>query len=74
MDGGLCISSITLAELEYGMKHSSAPARNEHALLRFLSPLSILPYPDESRADYYARVRANPIAADVKYAELQVLA
>ena len=24
LDGGLCISSITLAELEYGMKHSSA--------------------------------------------------
>ena len=23
LDGGLCISSITLAELEYGMKHSS---------------------------------------------------
>lgn len=28
LDGGLCISSITLAELEYGMKHSSNPAKN----------------------------------------------
>ena len=35
LDGGLCISSITLAELEYGMKHSSDPVRNEQALLRF---------------------------------------
>ena len=29
LDGGLCISSITLAELEYGMKHSSDPVKNE---------------------------------------------
>ena len=35
LDGGLCISSITLAELEFGMKHSSNPAKNEQALLRF---------------------------------------
>ena len=28
LDGGLCISSITLAELEYGMKHSSDPVTN----------------------------------------------
>ena len=32
LDGGLCISSITLAELEYGMKHSSNPAKNEQAV------------------------------------------
>ena len=31
LDGGLCISSITLAELEFGMKHSSNPAKNEPA-------------------------------------------
>ena len=35
---------------------------------------ALIPDPDESRADYYARVRSNTIAADVKYAELQVLA
>ena len=44
LDGGLCISSITLAELEFGMKHSSNPSKNEQALLRFLAPLSILPF------------------------------
>ena len=44
LDGGLCISAITLAELEYGMKHSSDPVKNEQALLRFLAPLSILPF------------------------------
>ena len=44
LNSGVCISSITLAELEYGMKHSSNPAKNEQALLRFLIPLSILPF------------------------------
>ena len=36
LNSGVCISSITLAELEYGMKHSSNPIKNEQALLRFL--------------------------------------
>ena len=40
LNSGVCISSITLAELEYGMKHSSNPIKNEQALLRFLVPLS----------------------------------
>lgn len=52
LDGGLCISSITLAELEYGMKHSSDPVRNEQALLRFLAPLSILPFGAGAAAEY----------------------
>ena len=44
LNSGVCISSITLAKLEYGMKHSSNPAKNEQALLRFLIPYIILPY------------------------------
>ena len=52
LDGGLCISSITLAELEYGMKHSSNPAKNEQALLRFLAPLSILPFGAAAASEY----------------------
>ena len=52
LNGGLCISSITLAELEYGMKHSSNPARNEQALLRFLAPLSILPFGAAAASEY----------------------
>lgn len=42
--GTLCISSITLAELEYGMKHSAAPAKNEWMLLNFLVPIKVLPF------------------------------
>ncbi len=57
LDGGICISSITLAELEYGMKHSSDPVENEQALLRFLAPLSILPF-GAAAASEYGEIRA----------------
>ena len=52
LEDGVCISSITLAELEYGMKHSSAPLQNEQALLRFLLPLSILPFGPAAASEY----------------------
>ena len=58
LDNGVCISSITLAELEYGMKHSSNPAKNEQALLRFLVPFSVLPF-GEIRA--YLQSQGTPI-------------
>lgn len=66
LDRGLCISSITLAELEYGMKHSSDPVKNERALLRFLAPLSILPFGAGAASEYgkiraYLQSRGTPI-------------
>ena len=66
LDGGLCISSVTLAELEYGMKHSSAPIKNEQALLCFLAPISILPFGAAAAAKYgetrsYLQRRGTPI-------------
>ena len=57
LNNGVCISSITLAELEYGMKHSSNPAKNERALLCFLAPFSILPF-ESSAASEYGEIRA----------------
>ncbi len=66
IDTGICISSITLAELEYGMKHSSDPAKNELALLRFLVPLSVLPFGADAASEYgevraYLQSRGTPI-------------
>lgn len=66
LNSGVCISSITLAELEYGMKHSSNPAKNEQALLRFLIPLSILPFGAAAASEYgeirsYLQDRGTPI-------------
>ena len=71
MDGGICISSITLAELEYGMKHSSDPVKNEQALLRFLAPLSVLPFGAAAASEYgeiraYLQSRGTPIAAHAR--------
>ena len=57
INSGVCISSITLAELEYGMKRSSNPAKNEQALLQFLIFLTVLPF-DESAAYEYGSIRA----------------
>jgi len=58
LNSGICISSITLAELEYGMKHSSNSVKNEQALLRFLAPLSILPF-GAAAATEYGAIRAH---------------
>lgn len=56
LENGVCISSITLAELEYGMKNSSNPTRNEQALLCFLVPLTVLEF-DEPAASAYGEIR-----------------
>ena len=53
----LCISSITLSELEYGVSKSSRPAENKMALAAFLAPLQVFPY-DDMAAQEYGRLRA----------------
>lgn len=52
LNNGICVSSITLAELEYGMKNSTNPAKNEQSLLKFLLPLSILPFGSAAASEY----------------------
>ena len=49
---GLCISAITLAELEHGVEKSQYPDRNRAALLQFLSILEILPFDDDAAVEY----------------------
>ncbi len=66
LNDGICISAITLAELEYGMKHSSNPAKNEQALLCFLLPLTILPFGPAAALEYgairaYLQSQGTPI-------------
>ena len=68
INDGVCISSITLAELEYGMKHSSNPAKNEQALLRFLLPFDVLPFGAAAASEYgeiraYLQKAGTPIGA-----------
>jgi tRNA(fMet)-specific endonuclease VapC len=54
----VAISSITLAELEYGVYKSTQPEKNMIALVKFLVPISILPYEDNA-AKAFGIIRAN---------------
>lgn len=54
---GLCISAITLAELEHGIEKSSYPEKNRAALTRFLAIIEVLPF-DEIAAKKYGKVCA----------------
>ena len=54
----LCVSSVTLSELEYGAAKSMDPARNRLALAEFMTPLTVAPY-DDAVAPVYGLVRAE---------------
>jgi tRNA(fMet)-specific endonuclease VapC len=52
----LCISSICLAELEYGVAHSERVTDNRRELADFVKDLDILPF-DEAGAEHYGDIR-----------------
>ncbi|MBR2676426.1 MAG: type II toxin-antitoxin system VapC family toxin [Solobacterium sp.] len=54
--GDLCISAITMAELEYGVCNSSKPKQNRLALLTFLSNIEVIPF-DMEAAKVYGQIR-----------------
>ena len=54
----LCISVITLAELEYGVFNSSNPDRNQLALTLFLAGIEIVPFDDDAAIEY-GRIRTD---------------
>jgi len=56
-DRGIVISSITLAELLYGISKSSFPERNKLHLNQFLSFIDIVDYGYNS-AGHYGQIRA----------------
>lgn len=56
--GDLCVSVITLAELEYGVFNSSNHERNQLALTLFLANIDVVPF-DGSAAVEYGRMRAD---------------
>ena len=62
----LCISVITLAELQHGVSKSGNPEKNQIALTQFLSFLSILPFDDYAAIEYgkicaYLQKKGTPI-------------
>jgi tRNA(fMet)-specific endonuclease VapC len=50
--GDVGISSITLAELQYGVEKSSNSEKNREALEQFLTPIEIIDYGYEATIEY----------------------
>ena len=55
---GLCISAITLAELEHGVAKSDYSKRNAESLAQFMSLIKVLPF-TANAAKEYGRVCAD---------------
>lgn len=56
--GEIAISSITIAELEYGVSKSEFKEQNRIALFNFLLPLEILPF-SQKAASFYGELRSK---------------
>lgn len=54
----IAVSSITLAELEYGAAKSRQSEQSRQSLFTFLTPLEILPF-DDRAAEAYGHLRAT---------------
>ena len=54
----VAISTITIAELEYGVAGSKFPDRNRAALMEFLLPFTILEF-DQTAALFYGIIRSH---------------
>jgi tRNA(fMet)-specific endonuclease VapC len=50
--GEICVSSVTAAELHFGVRKSRRPAQNERALEQFLLPLEVAAFGREAAAAY----------------------
>jgi len=56
--GSVCISSVTLMELYFGVERSSNPARNRFEIEYFVANLAVLEY-DAAAASHTAEIRAE---------------
>ena len=56
--GDICISSVTLAELRYGVAKSRFKEKNQAALDEFILPLEVVSF-DENAAMVYGNLRAT---------------
>ncbi len=70
--GEIGISSITLAELEYGVCKSAFPERNREALRMFTIPLEVAPF-DDATAEHYGRIRSALESAGTPIGPLDTL-
>jgi len=54
----VCVSSLTVAELEHGAAKSNNPDKARAIMYEFLTPFEILNF-DTKSAEYYGRIRAD---------------
>jgi len=54
----VCVSSLTVAELEHGAAKSNNPDKSRAIMYEFLTPFEILNF-DTKSAEYYGRIRAD---------------
>ena len=57
-DGQMCISSVTLGELMYGVERSVQPERNRRAIETMAARLDVLAF-TERDADHFGQLRAE---------------
>lgn len=68
----ICISTITLAELEHGVAKSAYRERNRLALLEFLTPFRILDF-DQAAAQHYGHIRSDLEARGIVIGPMDLL-
>ncbi|MEM7344974.1 MAG: type II toxin-antitoxin system VapC family toxin, partial [Chloroflexota bacterium] len=56
--GDIAVSTITVAELQFGVEKSQKPDQNQRALEQFLIPLALVDF-DTHAAMTYGKIRAN---------------
>jgi len=67
------ISSITHAELQYGVVKSKNRIKNQNALDQFLLPLTIMPFDGQKVAERYGEIRVFLESAGKKIGPLDTL-
>ena len=68
----IAVSSITVAELQYGVAKSARPEQNALALAAFLAPLGVEPF-DDAAAAAYGPVRAALERAGTPIGSMDIL-
>ena len=68
----ICVSVMTQAELQYGLKRLPADHRLHLVVRQFLKIIRILPW-DEDAADWYAEIRHQLLSAGKPIGEMDMM-
>jgi len=68
----LCISSITLSELLYGVNRSSNPVKNRNALYKLLVKIEVIDYGTEA-SEFYGIIRNELVRRGMVIGALDML-